>query len=84
MIPELKIVNKVIHPFVSSAYIREDFNEDSGMRTKVLVIQSVPTEQRKTREREACYADFLANLDLISGEIARRDGRFDRIDIRFH
>lgn len=82
MIPEPKIVNNVSHPFVSSAYIREDFSVSKSGSVKVLVIESVTGKDKKERER--LYADFLANLDIFSTEVKRQGGTFDRVDIRFH
>jgi hypothetical protein len=84
MIQEPKIVNNVSHPFVSSAYIREDFTASGAENgsVKVLVIESVAGTGKK--ERETLYADFLANLEIFSTEAQRQGGRFDRVDIRFH
>lgn len=77
MITEPKLINHQLHPFVSSAYITEQ-----GNKTKVLVIHAIKAERQA--ERDQLYADFLANLDLISARMNRDGETFDRVDIRFH
>lgn len=80
-----KMINTVKHPFISAAYIREDFSGSAKKPVKVLVIDSVASSAFKNKkDRESAYNDFLANLDIISNDVERHAGSFDHIDIRMH
>ncbi len=80
-----KMIRSVSHPFISAAYIREDFSGSAKRPVKVLVIDAVAASAFKNEDaREKAYNDFLANLDIISDGVERHEGAFDHIDIRMH
>lgn len=81
-----KIVTGLSHPFVSSAYIREDFAKGSQKPIKVLVINSVPraTDATGSKEKDGLYADFLSKMDILFDKVQKKGTNFDRVDIRLH
>ena len=83
---ERRQLYNVIHPFIDSIYLKKEFNNDAGEKTKnVLVIETKRDGRKVTMEnRNKKLLSFLADLDLIKDAVEKSVGKFDRLDIKYH
>ena len=80
---EPRQLHNITHPFISSIYMKKEFDEKQRTGHDVLVIEA-RGDGATAAERNRSLFSLLADLDLIRDEVEKKAGKFGRVDIRCH
>ncbi|HEY8189272.1 MAG TPA: hypothetical protein VIF12_01200 [Micavibrio sp.] len=78
-------IKAIMHPYISSMYLKKDFGNSKAGEDVLVIDTEFPSEEEGTHKSFDSYlVDLLIDLEELKNQAEREVGRFDRVDIRTH